>query len=143
MTSAAPAEAQADGKADNLAPARLVRETLPARSSDKAGGARSPAAGRWTGPSTTTRSWPRSRPPARRCWRGRSPPGSPLVLAHLPDGSYLSRLDGLDVRIVEAEIAMTGADGTRIADSCRLLPGHKGQPKARAALEFVGVVFDA
>jgi len=45
MTSAAPAEAQADGKADNLAPARLVRETLPARSSDKAGGARSPAAG--------------------------------------------------------------------------------------------------
>jgi len=37
------------------------------------------------------------------------------------------------VRIVEAEIAMTGADGTRIADSYRLLPGHKGQPKARAA----------
>jgi Insertion element 4 transposase N-terminal/Transposase DDE domain len=46
---------------------------------------------------------------------------TPLVLAHLPDGSYLSRLEGLDVRIVEAEIAMTGADGTRIADSYRLI----------------------
>lgn len=46
---------------------------------------------------------------------------TPLVLAHLPDGSYLSQLDGLDVRIVEAEIAMTGADGTRIADSYRLI----------------------
>jgi Insertion element 4 transposase N-terminal/Transposase DDE domain len=46
---------------------------------------------------------------------------TPLVLAHLPDGSYLSRLDGLDVRIVEAQIAMTGADGTRIADSYRLI----------------------
>ena len=46
---------------------------------------------------------------------------TPLVLAHLPDGSYLSLLDRLDVRIVEAEIAMTGADGTRIADSYRLI----------------------
>jgi Insertion element 4 transposase N-terminal/Transposase DDE domain len=46
---------------------------------------------------------------------------TPLVLRHLPDGSYLSCLDGLDVRIIEAEVAMTGADGTRIADSCRLI----------------------
>jgi hypothetical protein len=46
---------------------------------------------------------------------------TPLVLAHLPDGSYLSQLEGLDVRIVEAQIAMTGADGTRIADSYRLI----------------------
>jgi hypothetical protein len=46
---------------------------------------------------------------------------TPLVLKHLPDGSYLSRLDGLDVRIIEAEIAMTGADGTRIAGSYRLI----------------------
>ena len=45
----------------------------------------------------------------------------PLVLQHLPDGSYLSCLGGLDVRIVEAEVAMTGADGTRIADSYRLI----------------------
>jgi hypothetical protein len=46
---------------------------------------------------------------------------TPLVLAHLADGSYLSRLDQLDVRIIEAEVAMTGADGTRIADSYRLI----------------------
>jgi hypothetical protein len=55
----------------------------------------------------------------------------PLVLQHLPDGSCLSRLDRLDVRIVEAEVAMTGADGTRIADSCRLittLTDHRAYP---------------
>jgi hypothetical protein len=55
----------------------------------------------------------------------------PLVLQHLPDGSYLSRLDRLDVRIVEAEVAMTGADGTRIADSYRLittLTDHRAYP---------------
>ena len=55
----------------------------------------------------------------------------PLVLAHLPDGSYLSRLDGLHVRIIEAQIAMTGADGTRIADSYRLittLADHRAYP---------------
>ena len=46
----------------------------------------------------------------------------PLVLAHLADGSYLSRLDGgLDVRIIEASVAMTGTDGSRIADSYRLI----------------------
>jgi hypothetical protein len=56
---------------------------------------------------------------------------TPLVLQHLPDGSYLSRLDGLDVRIIEAEIAMTGSDGTRIADSYRLittLTDHRAYP---------------
>jgi hypothetical protein len=46
----------------------------------------------------------------------------PLVLAHLPDGSYLSHLDGgLAVRVIEARLAMTGADGTRVADSYRLV----------------------
>jgi Insertion element 4 transposase N-terminal/Transposase DDE domain len=56
---------------------------------------------------------------------------TPLVLAHLPDGSYLSRLDQLDVRIIEAGVAMTGADGTRIADSYRLittLTDHRAYP---------------
>jgi hypothetical protein len=38
-----------------------------------------------------------------------------MTLAETGTCSYLSRLDGLDVRIVEAEIAMTGADRTRIA----------------------------
>jgi Insertion element 4 transposase N-terminal/Transposase DDE domain len=56
----------------------------------------------------------------------------PLVLARLPDGSYLSRLDGaLAVRIIEARLVMTGADGTRVADSYRLittLTDHRRYP---------------
>ncbi|HEY5359491.1 MAG TPA: IS4 family transposase [Streptosporangiaceae bacterium] len=56
----------------------------------------------------------------------------PPVLAHLPDGSCLSRLDsGLAVRIIEAGVAMTGADGTRVADSYRLittLTDHRRYP---------------
>ena len=56
----------------------------------------------------------------------------PLVLQHLPDGSCLSRLDsGLAVRIIEAGMVMTGADGTRIADSYRLittLTDHRRYP---------------
>ena len=56
----------------------------------------------------------------------------PLVLQHLPDGSYLSRLDGgLAVRIIEAGVVMTGADGSRVADSYRLittLAGHRAYP---------------
>ena len=39
----------------------------------------------------------------------------------LPDGSYLSRVDGLRVRIIEADLDVHGADGTRIGDSYRLL----------------------
>jgi hypothetical protein len=61
---------------------------------------------------------------------------TPRVLAHLPDGSYLSRLDGLDVRIIEADVAMTGADGTQIADSYRLITTladrRTGPPLSRA-----------
>jgi Insertion element 4 transposase N-terminal/Transposase DDE domain len=56
---------------------------------------------------------------------------TPVVLAHLPDGSYLSCLDGLDVRIIEASVVMTGADGSRIADSYRLittLADHRAYP---------------
>jgi Insertion element 4 transposase N-terminal/Transposase DDE domain len=45
----------------------------------------------------------------------------PRVLAHLPDGSYLSCLDGLQVRIIEADLTMSGADGSRISDSYRLV----------------------
>jgi Insertion element 4 transposase N-terminal/Transposase DDE domain len=55
----------------------------------------------------------------------------PLVLHHLPDGSYLSNLDGLAVRIIEAGVIMTGADGTRVADSYRLittLTDHRRYP---------------
>ena len=41
----------------------------------------------------------------------------PAVLGHLPDGSYLSHLDGLQVRIIEASVTVTGADGSRVRDS--------------------------
>jgi hypothetical protein len=46
---------------------------------------------------------------------------NPPVLQHLPDGSYLSDLDGLTVRIIEADLTMTGADGSRVRDSYRLI----------------------
>jgi Insertion element 4 transposase N-terminal/Transposase DDE domain len=39
----------------------------------------------------------------------------------LPDGSYLSQVDGLQVRIIEADLDVHGADGTRIGDSYRLI----------------------
>jgi hypothetical protein len=45
----------------------------------------------------------------------------PPVLAHLPDGSYLSRLDGLKVRIIEAELTVTGEDGSCVQDTYRLV----------------------
>jgi len=46
---------------------------------------------------------------------------TPEVLRHLPDGSYLSRLDGLDVRIIEADVAVTGADGSSAGERYRLI----------------------
>jgi Insertion element 4 transposase N-terminal/Transposase DDE domain len=45
----------------------------------------------------------------------------PEVSEILPDGSYLSRVDGLQVRIIEADLDVHGADGTRIGDSYRLI----------------------
>jgi Insertion element 4 transposase N-terminal/Transposase DDE domain len=45
----------------------------------------------------------------------------PPVLTHLPDGSYLSELDGLSVRIVEADLTVRGADGTAVGDRYRLI----------------------
>ena len=58
---------------------------------------------------------------------------NPPVLGHLPDGSYLSHLDGLKVRIIEASLTMTGADGSRVRDSYRLittLTDHRRFPAA-------------
>jgi Insertion element 4 transposase N-terminal/Transposase DDE domain len=46
---------------------------------------------------------------------------NPQVLQHLPDGSYLSCLDGLPVRIIEADLMMSGADGSRVRDRYRLI----------------------
>ena len=45
----------------------------------------------------------------------------PPVLEHLPDGSYRSDLDGLPVRIIEADLTVTGSDGSRIKDTYRLI----------------------
>jgi hypothetical protein len=45
----------------------------------------------------------------------------PSVEQALPDGSYLSRVDGLAVRIIEADLDVHGADGTRLGDSYRLI----------------------
>ena len=45
----------------------------------------------------------------------------PVVLGHLPDGSYLSCLGGLAVRIIEASVMVTGADGSEVRGSYRLI----------------------
>ena len=57
----------------------------------------------------------------------------PPVLSHLPDGSYLSCLGGLQVRIIEASVTVTGADGSRVRDGYRLittLMDHRRFPAA-------------
>src|SRR5260370_745534 len=59
--------------------------------------------------------------------------GKPPVLEILPDGSCLSELDGLKVRIIEAGLLVTGADGSRIGDHYRLittLTDHRHYPAA-------------
>ena len=57
----------------------------------------------------------------------------PVVLGHLPDGSYLSDLGGLAVRIIEARVTVTGADGSRVRGGYRLittLMDHRRCPAA-------------
>jgi hypothetical protein len=57
----------------------------------------------------------------------------PLVLGHLPDGSCLSDLGGLAVRIIEARVTVTAADGSRVRGSYRLittLMDHRRCPAA-------------
>ena len=48
-------------------------------------------------------------------------PASPPVLEVLPDGSYLSRSTASTVRIIEADLDVHGADGTRLGDRYRLI----------------------
>ncbi|MFI7143454.1 transposase [Nonomuraea sp. NPDC050022] len=58
---------------------------------------------------------------------GRRPP----VLAPLPDGSFLSVLAGLQVRIIDAEVIVTLADGRRVQGRYRLvttLTDHRTDP---------------
>jgi len=55
----------------------------------------------------------------------------PPVLAVLPDGSYLSVIDGLKVRILEATLTATTAQGTPVSDRYRLvttLLDHRRDP---------------
>ena len=55
------------------------------------------------------------------------------VLARLDDGSFLSRIGDLTVRITEAHVTVTCADGTRYAASYRLattLTDHRRYPAA-------------
>jgi hypothetical protein len=57
----------------------------------------------------------------------------PVVLGHLPDGSYLSDLGGLAVRVIEASVMVTGADGSEVRGSYRLittLMDHRRFPAA-------------
>jgi hypothetical protein len=58
------------------------------------------------------------------------------VLARLPDGSYLSCAGGLAVRVIEAGLAVAGADGSIAGDHYRLittLTDHRRYPAAALA----------
>jgi hypothetical protein len=50
---------------------------------------------------------------------------APRVLAHLPDGSYLTRIGrgqrGRQLRVIDAHLSMSGADGSRVGDRYRLI----------------------
>lgn len=53
------------------------------------------------------------------------------VLSTLPDGSYLTRIGGVSLRVIEADIAVTGADSTTVTGAYRLattLLDHRTDP---------------
>jgi hypothetical protein len=58
----------------------------------------------------------------------------PPVLAVLPDGSWLTRIAGLNLRVVDAAITVTGTDGTVVTGTYRLfttLLDHRADPADR------------
>lgn len=57
----------------------------------------------------------------------------PPVLTQLPDGSFLSDLGGLPVRIIDADLTVTGADGSRVRDRYRLITTLLNHDHHRAA----------
>lgn len=64
-----------------------------------------------------------------RCKASRRPP----VLARLADGSYLTRIAGLRLRVIEAQVTVTGADGSQISGVYRLVTSlldHRSDPAA-------------
>ena len=55
----------------------------------------------------------------------------PAVLAVLPDGSFLTRIGQQRLRVIDAHIHITGADGTQVTGRWRLvtsLPDHRADP---------------
>ncbi|MFE2728168.1 IS4 family transposase [Kitasatospora sp. NPDC059327] len=65
-----------------------------------------------------------------RCTSRRHPP----VLTLLPDGSYLTRIAGLVLRVIEAEIRTRTADGSTFGETYRLLTtltDHRTDPAHR------------
>ncbi|MFE5540985.1 IS4 family transposase [Streptomyces sp. NPDC056519] len=65
-----------------------------------------------------------------RCTSRRHPP----VLTLLPDGSYLTRIAGLVLRVIEAEIHTRTADGSTFGETYRLLTtltDHRSDPAHR------------
>ncbi len=60
-----------------------------------------------------------------------NPRRRPAVLSVLPDGSYLTRLGALQVRIIDADLTMTTSDGCRRSEHYRLattLLDHNNDP---------------
>lgn len=58
----------------------------------------------------------------------------PPKLAVLPDGSWLTRIAGVNLRVIDAVITVIGTDGTVITGSYRLLTtltDHRANPAAR------------
>ena len=58
---------------------------------------------------------------------------TPARWAHLPDGSYLTRINGVALRIIDARITVTTSAGTRMTDQYRLattLLDHRNHPAA-------------
>jgi len=58
----------------------------------------------------------------------------PPVLAVLPDGSWLTRIAGLNLRVIDAAITVTGTDGTVVTGTYRLLTtltDHRTDPADR------------
>lgn len=45
----------------------------------------------------------------------------PVVVRHLPDGSFLTIIGGRQVRMIEADVTVTGRDGSRVGDRYRLI----------------------
>ncbi|WP_026085175.1 IS4 family transposase [Streptomyces viridosporus] len=65
-----------------------------------------------------------------RCTNTRRPP----VLALLPDGSYLTRIGNLSLRVIEAKVEARTVDGSTFGDAYRLLTtltDHRTDPAAR------------